>query len=194
MSKYLDFYKKHHADTRYGTSGRGKVKFVQSALVGHGIKTILDWGAGSQGLAHVLSSIRPDWQITSYDAAVPGIDTRPNKTFDAVVSTDVLEHIPYDEIDDVIEDILELTGEIGYHHIATSPAQLFLPDGQNAHLIQEMAPWWAKKFEAHGVEIIEAWDTGKPDGRQYTAANIKFRRIRDRLYTRSYHHRRQLAA
>jgi len=173
-TKYLDFYRKHHQNTQYGTTGRNKAKDVLAAISNRGVRSVLDWGAGSQTLGQILQQMRPDIRVFNYDPAVPEISKLPGHSFCAVVSTDVLEHIPYDEIDDALAQIVSLTDKIGFHHIATSPAQLILPDGQNAHLIQEPAAWWADRFQRQGVRIISAVDTGKPDGRQYTAAKITF--------------------
>jgi hypothetical protein len=35
--------------------------------------------------------------------------------------------------------------------IATPPAEKILPDGRNAHLIQEPITWWMPKLEARWV-------------------------------------------
>ena len=177
MASLVPFYTKLHATSYYGQAGKNKLKDVLPRIKIPGVKTVLDFGAGRQSLGKVLAQPHLGFTVTSYDPAVPGIDVLPEGPFDAVVSTDVLEHIPYEEIDSLLETIVRLTGSRGFHHIATSPANLRLPDGRDAHLIQEMSAWWAKKFEALGVKVIEAIDTGKPNGRDYTAALITFDKI-----------------
>lgn len=176
MGKYVEFYKKHHANAHYGSAGFRKVTKVLAALEGVEIKTVLDWGAGAQTLGKALRNARTAWVVSSYDPAIPGIDTRPETTFDAVVSTDVLEHIPYEEIDSVIQELVALTGKIGYHHIATFPASLRLPDGRDAHLILQPAAWWKERFEANGANVTVATDTGKMNGRDPTYACITIRK------------------
>lgn len=172
MQSLVPFYKKHHAGGHYGAAGFRKVTKVLDALAGVDIKTVLDWGAGAQTLSKALRNARPGWVVTSYDPAIPGIDVRPDGPFDAVVSTDVLEHIPYEEIDSVIQELIALTGKVGYHHIATFPASLRLPDGRDAHLILQPAAWWKERFEANGATVSKAFDTAKPNGRDPTYACI----------------------
>jgi cyclopropane fatty-acyl-phospholipid synthase-like methyltransferase len=172
----IDFYRKHHASAHYGAAGHHKVKFVLEALEGHNVSSVLDFGAGAQMLGKRLAT---KYQVTSYDPAIPGIDVLPTRTFDATVSTDVLEHIPYEEIDEVIATLVRLTDKVGYHHIANFPAQLRLKDGRDAHLIQKEAAWWKDRFEAQGAVVTRAVDTGKFNGRDAVYACITFVRNPD---------------
>lgn len=157
MGKYTEFYKKRH-ETGYGRTGHKHVKTVADQIKGHGVETVLDWGAGSRTLSKALAEHRPDWAVTAYDPCVPGLDVLPEGTFDAVVSTDVLEHIPYEELDEAIQQILSLTGKVGYHHIASYPARETFPDGRNIHVVLEKADWWKARFEANGANVIRAVD------------------------------------
>lgn len=157
MGRYTDFYKKRH-ETGYGRTGHKHVKTVADQIKGHGVKTVLDWGAGSRTLTKALSEHRPDWVVTPYDPCVPGLDKLPAGPFDAVVSTDVLEHIPVEEIDEALKQIIALTGKVGYHHIANYPARESLPNGQNLHVLQENAEWWKARFEANGAHVVRAVD------------------------------------
>lgn len=172
MGKLIEFYKNLHATTEYGLSGHRKVQLVHSRIAGN--SPVLDYGCGSGGLVKLLKERQVD--VDGYDPCVPGVDKIPDRKYMAVVSTDVLEHVPYDEIDDVLAHIISLTGRRGFHHINSSPASLLLPDGSNAHVIQENAVWWTKKFTAHGVKVIEAFDQllDTPTGKIPFAANITF--------------------
>ena len=42
-----------------------------------------------------------------------------------------------------------------YHLISCAPAKLILPDGRNAHLIQQEPDWWKQKHLDLGYEIIK---------------------------------------
>lgn len=178
MQSLVPFYKQHHADTAYGTGGHKKAQRVLDGLNGTRVRTVLDWGAGSQTMKRALNQLRPDLEVTSYDPAIPGIDVLPAGPFDAVISTDVLEHIPYEEIDAALEQIVGLTGRRGYHYIASGPASLLLPDGRNAHIIQEGSKWWAEKFKQNGARVTKAEDTVSMAGDKvvYRAAIITFER------------------
>lgn len=170
MGKYTDYYRKRHGDGpgSYGRTGAKQVKYVLQALSGHGVKTVLDWGCGSNTLAKTLMGVRHDWKVDSYDPCVPGLDVLPEgKQWDAVVTTDVLEHIPLEEIDAALEQIIGLTRRVGYHHIANYLARESMPNGTNLHVLLEDAAWWKAKFEEHGVTVIEAIDLDPPGRSKY---------------------------
>ena len=172
--EHREFYKKLHKETAYGTGGHRKAHLIQARINGKGIHTLLDYGAGSCSLKPALLRFRPDLEITNYDPCVEGIDVRPTTKFDAVVSTDVLEHVPEGEVPEVVADIVSLTKIRGFHYICTAPASLLLPDGRNAHVTLQRADWWAKKFEEAGVKIFEAYDTGIPNNRDATWAVVVY--------------------
>lgn len=178
MQSLVPFYKEHHASSAYGTGGHKKAQRVLAGLSGCNIRSILDWGAGSRTMEKAILQFRPDLKVTSYDPAIPGIDVLPEGPFDATISTDVLEHIPYEEIDSALEQIVGLTKKRGYHYIASGPANLWLPDGRNAHIIQEGSNWWRNKFHKQGVHVISAEDTTSMAGDKvvYRAAIIIFER------------------
>jgi hypothetical protein len=157
MGKYIDWYRQRH-ETGYGVTGHKHLQVVVDALKGRGVRTVLDWGAGSCSLTKALAAHRPDFKVTPYDPSVPAIATLPSRTFDAVVSTDVLEHIPYEEIDAATAELIALTDKVGFHYIANYPARETFPDGTNIHVIQEPALWWRDQFEANGANVVEARD------------------------------------
>ena len=102
--------------------------------------SILDYGAGKQYLAKALPI--PIW---SYDPAIPEISAPP-RTADFCVSTDVLEHVEPDKLDFVLGDLRRCTRLVGFFAVHTGPASKKLPDGRNAHLIQEGKDWWSKRI------------------------------------------------
>ena len=69
--------------------------------------------------------------------------------------TDVLEHIEPDCVDMVIEDIFRLTKRAAFLVIANRPALRALPDGRNAHLIQEGPEWWLPKLWSVGFSLSQ---------------------------------------
>jgi len=102
---------------------------------------VLDYGAGKQAMARKL----PGLLIVSYDPAVPGIDATPSPA-DFVVCNDVLEHIEPEMLDAVLDDLQRLAIKGVFLSVCVAPAGKLLPDGRNAHLIQEPADWWLPKL------------------------------------------------
>ena len=87
------------------------------------------------------------FKINNYDPCIAGLDSEP-KPAEFVVCGDVLEHIEPEYLDNVLDDIQRVTLNTCYLIIATQPAMKILPDGRNAHLIQEGFGWWAPKLAA----------------------------------------------
>lgn len=110
-----------------------------------GSRDILDYGCGQRTLERDLG-----WAIRNYDPCIPGLDASPDPA-DVVVCTDVLEHIELECLDEVLDDLRRVTRKAGFFVIATRPAEKTLPDGRNAHLIQEPISWWMPRLEARFV-------------------------------------------
>ncbi len=72
-----------------------------------------------------------------------------------VACIDVLEHIEPECLDDVLDDLRRCVLKYGIFTIHTKPAQKILPDGRNAHLIQEQPDWWKEKLNKRFTIIKE---------------------------------------
>ncbi len=132
----------HQSRPDYGSSGGQKwATPIAETANGFGVNDILDYGAGKQSLSRCM----PAYKVTSYDPAVPEISARP-KPHSVVACLDVMEHIEPEYLDAVLTDIHELTQKGVVFVIATGPAKKTLPDGRNAHLIQEDYQWWFSKL------------------------------------------------
>lgn len=144
-----DEYKKqneslHESNPAYGTSGH-RWAYVVDALAGSmGLIPVdlLDYGAGKGTMA---KNITKPYKVHQYDPCIPGMDEPPDPAV-MVTCTDVLEHIEPDCLDAVLDDLQRVTKHIGFFTISTKPAKKKLPDGRNAHLIQEPLSWWMPKL------------------------------------------------
>ena len=58
----------------------------------------------------------------------------------------MLEHIEPDYLENVLDDLQRVTFRHTYFSIYTGPAIRVLPDGRNAHLIQQPPKWWLPKI------------------------------------------------
>ena len=143
--EYREQNAKLHEDEFYGISATiwaGRVKQLCEALQTH---DVLDYGCGKRKLEEKLG-----WDIANYDPAIPGLDEAPQE-HDIVACIDVLEHIEPECLDDVLDDLQRVTKRMGFFLIANRPAMKILPDGRNAHLIQEDLRFWMPK-------ILSRWD------------------------------------
>ncbi len=133
-----------HQDGQFGVSGYKWAQTVSWLIQRHGFQHILDYGAGQQTLKKALQSLA-NVQIDCYDPAVPEL-AHPPVAAELLTCTDVLEHIEPDAIDEVLDHIQSLGKKMFLLVIPTGPAAKTLPDGRNAHLIQQSVAWWLPKL------------------------------------------------
>jgi hypothetical protein len=139
---YLEQNRKLHEVGNYGLSGQRWAATVLNMCARIGSRDILDYGCGQRTLERELG-----FPIRNYDPCIPGLDDAPLPA-DIVACTDVLEHIEPECLDAVLDDLQRVTRKMGFFVIATRPAKKVLPDGRNAHLIQEHAQWWLPKIRS----------------------------------------------
>src|SRR3990167_5131528 len=150
---------------RWGAGGQRHARVVQELIGQYGIKTLVDYGCGHGMLMADLAKVFKPHQLAlvGYDPGMPQFSALPDQT-DMVVSTDVLEHVEPEKLNGVLTHIRFLTGKIAYLNIHTQAANAKLPDGRNAHLIQQPAAWWKTKLEQYfsRVERVKGFDDRRP--------------------------------
>ena len=120
-----------------------------------GSKTLFDYGAGKgtqYGPARITASDGHEYpdlgtflgvdSVTCYDPGYAPFDSLPRARFDGVISTDVLEHCPAEDIPWIIDEIFSFADEFVYLNVACYPAKKLLPNGENAHCTIEPPEWW----------------------------------------------------
>jgi hypothetical protein len=110
-----------------------------------------------------------------YDPGVPEFATPPrnDQTFDLVVCTDVLEHIPEEDADLVLDYLFEKANKGVMLSISCSHALAFLQNGQNAHVNVQSPEWWSEKidqllqqYKIHVVVILQFHDESRRSRRR----------------------------
>jgi hypothetical protein len=130
-------------------------------------RTLLDYGCGKAEGYEKMSLRAPDgreirglkaiWgidEIKLYDPCYLPYSARPEGQYDTVISTDVLEHCPEEDMDWIVSDIFGFSRKAVFCSVALYPAHKQLPTGDNAHVTLKSAGWWLDLFErtkrAHG--------------------------------------------
>lgn len=144
--KDLELYKQLHQSRSYGDSGFGYVDDVSSFIKHTNAKTILDFGSGTGSLKKALKNIH-QIEIDEFDPCVAGKTKIPQLQYDLVITTDLLEHLHKEEIDNLFDEMMSLNPQFMYHGISTRPARILLPDGTNCHKTVENANWWIDKIQ-----------------------------------------------
>jgi len=135
-----------HQDPNYGRASLSFASIVGDTIIENDVSELLDYGAGKGRLGQKLQETIPDCpKIYHYDPAIPEWSALPAPC-EFVTCIDVLEHIEPERLDDVLEDLERVTLRLGFFTVHTGAAQRVLPDGRNAHLIQEPPQFWLNKF------------------------------------------------
>lgn len=106
--------------------------------------SIIDYGCGSGGVVDFLNEQYD--LVHGYDPCVERYSMFPDRTYDILISMDVLEHIEPEFIDVNLRSINGLFTKAAYLDIHTGASPTLLPDGRNAHLIQEQPKFWREKI------------------------------------------------
>lgn len=133
----------HQRKPNWGSQGGYHATWVRRLMAEYGARSVLDYGCGKGGLGKALGI-----PVAEYDPAIPGKDQEPTPA-DLVVCTDVLEHIEPACLEAVLEDLRRVTLKVGYLVVATDAAVHALPDGRNAHAIQQGPDWWWNQVSQH---------------------------------------------
>ena len=148
----IEQYKEMHRNGAF--KGFSVLKFadeIGSLIKQYGIETVLDYGSG-QGLQYLPPhSLDKKWgvDVRMYDPAVPGLDTLPDKKFDMVICSDVLEHVPMDDVPDLLNSIFSYAERFAFLTVCTRPAKKTLPDGRNVHITLAPLDVWEATIANH---------------------------------------------
>ena len=117
---------------------------IGSLIKQHGIETVLDYGSGQGQQYMPPNSLEKKWgvDVTMYDPAVPGLDTLPDKKFDMVICSDVLEHVPIDDVGVLAQTLFSHATRFVFATVCCREAKKKLPDGRNAHITIRPFEWW----------------------------------------------------
>jgi len=168
-AQLLNLYREMHAggrpktghsaeDTFSGLSLTEHVEPIARLVARHAATTILDYGSGKGTLYRSAPGEDPEsrfktmprWNdalVTCYDPAYPPFAGPHQGPYDGVISTDVLEHIPAEDIPWVLNHLFAHARRFVYAVAACFPAKKLLPDGSNAHCTLRPAEWWVGQMQ-----------------------------------------------
>lgn len=141
---------------------------IKTLIDKYGARTILDYGSGKGWQYTALQpkledgtsfpSIPAYWgvEVTCYDPGYEPYSRIPTGTFDGVISTDVLEHCPEDDIDWILAEMFGYATKFVFANVACYPAQKRLSSGENAHCTVRPKMWWLEalaRASASGSQV-----------------------------------------
>ncbi|KCZ85705.1 hypothetical protein HAD_08470 [Hyphomonas adhaerens MHS-3] len=159
-----------------GKSLKPHIRVISDLLHACDARTLLDYGCGKAVFhkaeqfdldGETISSLKEFWgleKVTLFDPGVEAHSQLADGPFDAVISTDVLEHVDEQDVDFVLDQIFSRALKVVYMNISTRPAAKCLPNGENAHVTVRPPEWWKARIEAiaagRGVAFYCALEDG----------------------------------
>jgi 2-polyprenyl-3-methyl-5-hydroxy-6-metoxy-1,4-benzoquinol methylase len=125
----------------------------------HQAKRLLDFGCGRGDAYRHNYKVHRDWglkwfDIKLYDPAFEEHCEMPWGKYDGVLCSDVLEHIPEEEVDAFIARLFAYARTFVWASVCCRPAKKFFPDSRNLHVTVQPKAWWEAKFGEHAPEGI----------------------------------------
>lgn len=153
ISQYVQMHEKGFY--RGGSTLKRHVEAISRLVAEIPTESILDYGCG-KGRQYTEDGLHEAWGImpTLFDPAVPGIDELPEGTFDGVLCTGVLEHLPRKELPTAVGNLARYTRKWCFVSVGCVPAHKHLPNGLNAHVTIEPEEWWQEMVgNAFGPDV-----------------------------------------
>ena len=168
MNDLVDQYKELHKDESFYASSVLSIhkQTIKQFLEVKKCSSILDYGCGKAN-QYSKENIHNEYFFgimpSLYDPAVKEFSKLSKGMFDAVISTDVLEHIEEEDLEKVLEEIYSKADKLVYLGICNSPAEAILPNGRNAHVTQQDIDWWLDKIVPHAktFTVVYVYGEGK---------------------------------
>ena len=136
---WIEQYKQYHAEqtTNYpGNNLKPQLHHIVDLVKDTKSETLLDYGCG-KGLQYTKWKHHKELGVmpTLYDPAVPEHDQLPDGTFHGVYSTDVMEHIPKEQLPETFENIFIGQKDLCFLQYAHGP-QLQFFQTVKMHIVQ----------------------------------------------------------
>lgn len=186
MSKYLQYYKDIFEGKPFIRDGKEVTINEKTVFDGGGIQliydeleyeldkrdcaSILDFGGGTAVHWHKKVRIPGQKEMMTateffgarlrgffrYDPAHPHYNVKPTGKYEIIMCTEVLEHVPLDEMDELLTEMKSYLKDDGVV-IFTIPKTLSsnsFPDGQNTHVTLMETSEWNKLFDQYFDDFV----------------------------------------
>lgn len=161
-AELIEQYRQIHEKKTYGRSSEILIGVVQRHIYEIGpVRRILDYGCGRSRLVDWLAKIH-DAEALRYDPAIADYAEPPKGKADLVICTDVMEHIPEDNIAKFVADIRSYSDNV-FFNISCRKAVEVLPNGENAHCTVRPARWWGRTLRQDFPRLQRTRAFGKDD-------------------------------
>ena len=128
---------------------------------------ILDFGCAKGYLVKALRLLHREaygYDISEYALKSVPVDVKEyvsneiTNQYDWIISKDVFEHIPYEEIDILLKDLAQKTKKM-FVVVPLGEGEKYVVSAyelDSTHIIRENLEWWINKFQENGFQVVEA--------------------------------------
>lgn len=150
--KYIELYKELY--NRKPKYGRTSIKLYNDILpIVLKLKpcAILDYGCGKSELMNKITE-ETNIPCYRYDPVIEGCEKLPKQKIDFIVCTDVLQHVPLHDLDNVLKEITRFTKKCFFHIKCTEHPTLFF-NGEPTNCTVYPKEWWYKYLNKYFDKI-----------------------------------------
>lgn len=130
---------------------------IGKLLKQHEVRSVLDYGCGRADAYRTPHLIHKEWgvkriDVSLYDPAFKEHDQPAVllRRFDAVLCSDVLEHVPMEDIDEFVRGLFFHAKKVVWASVCCRPARKSFPGTDiNLHVTIKPLQWWLDTFNEH---------------------------------------------
>lgn len=153
FSKQKLYQEQHKIKKDYGCDSHRFFNLLMQLKSNKNINSILDYGCGKATLGNKFKQNKVNIQFYNYDFAISEYNVFPNgQKFDLVVCTDVLQHVPQNQLNIVLDQIISVSDK-AFFSISLRAAINKLPNGQNCHCTVKEQSWWLQFLKKYFKQI-----------------------------------------
>jgi 2-polyprenyl-3-methyl-5-hydroxy-6-metoxy-1,4-benzoquinol methylase len=138
-------------------------KTIRTVVEKKGFASVLDYGCGKGHFIEYAKDKMPNLKVAGYDVASAEYGVLPPESFDLTICLDVMEHVEFGALANVLSEIRDHTNHCFICSVANYPASKVLPDGRNAHVTQMPFGYWFNLFSMY-FRVDQFIRTGKAEG------------------------------
>jgi hypothetical protein len=154
VSDLLKQYRKMAANGSFrGLSVMQHSAQIAEVIKAHEATTLLDYGSGAGDAYHDPHNVHHTWgikrvRIRLYDPSFKAFShlPPPGTRYDGVICSDVLEHIPEDQVSAFVQALFSYARKFVWASVCCRPAKKLFPDGTNPHVTVKPLQWWRDTF------------------------------------------------
>lgn len=158
----MDLYRELHREPNafVGGSVMRHADHIRTTVMQYGARTLLDYGSG-KGIAYDTRAVWSSFgapmtlgeyfgaEVTCFDPCYDKFSARPEGRFGGVICANVLEFVPEEDLDAVLDDLFAYAQTFLYVYVdVTTPSDRKLPNGEPLYCTLRDREFWDLKMDA----------------------------------------------